>query len=309
MIKTLLGFRDNSPREQGWWNFLKSRFAQGRRGMIGQHHSADRHWQEDLANLCLQLRQLGSDFDKTTFLREFTGSLIAIGRPDERTSRRYRFSSLDSLDLSTIYPALKSHQLPAECGVTSLFYIKLLYSLGYRAYQYSFGFLEKPDDWLVHSVPLVDIDFCGARRLIIQDPYWNLTYCDQEGLPIDFFVLLATIKRRQYEQIAAQMSSVNTSFMIADASVYPRMSDACKAAMTKAFTNHDGSRKAEIPIARNFATLMQSPCHHVENAFVEALRRRGFPEPFLYAYMFRTADVAGDDGRSDIQRRIDAILR
>ena len=55
----------------------------------------------------------------------------------------------------------------------------------------------------------------------------------------------------------------------------------------------DGSRKIEIPITRNYATLMQSPSHHVENAFVEALRQHGFHEPFLYAYRLRAAGLTG----------------
>jgi hypothetical protein len=289
--------------------FLRSRLAWGRGEVGGQSHPAERLWQEEFANLRLRLERLGSDFEKTTFLREYTGSLIAIGRPDDRAVRRFRCGGFGSLDLSKIYPALKSHELPAECGLTSLFYVKLLCSLGYQAYQYSFGFLEKPYERLVHSVGLVEIDFRGARRLIIQDPYWNLSYSDEKGDPIDFLAFLACLKRRQYHQVAAAMSSVTTGLVIDDASVYPALNDACKAAIAGAFTNSDGSRKAEIPIVRNYATLMQSPYHPVETAFVDALRRHGFPEPFLFTYTFRAAAIAGGRGRGELQRRIDAILR
>jgi hypothetical protein len=154
---------------------------------------------------------------------------------------------------------------------------------------------------------LVEINFRGTRRLIIQDPYWNLTYRNREGDPIDFFVFLEAIKRRQYDLIIMEMSSVTTSLVISDPSAYPAMSDACKAAMAMAFTNSDGSRKAEIPIVRNYANLMQSPYHHVEKAFELALHQHGFHEPFLYAYTLRTADIAGDHQRDDLQRKIDAI--
>jgi len=299
---------DNSPRHWALveliWSCLAGRWSE----VEDQRRRPARLWQQEFLNLRLQLDRLNSDFEKTTFLREYTGRLIAIGRPDQGVARRYHFRSFDSLDLSKIYPALKSHELPAECGVTSLFYMKLLSSLGYRAYQYSFGFLEKPYEKLIHSMALVDIEFRGARRLIIQDPYWNLTYHDREGAPIDFFAFLTAIKHRQYEQIATEMSSVGTSVMIADTSLYSGMSDACKAAITDAFTNRDGSRKAEIPIARSYANLMQSSYHHVENAFLEALRQHGLHEPFLYSYTLRVADVAGSRGHGDVQRRIDAIL-
>jgi len=294
-------------KKSRFMEFLKCHLAPGRDEVNGR--DAQRLWHAELANLRRQLERVESDFEKTTLLREYTGSLIAIGRPAERTARRFGSTSFHSLDLTKAYPALKSHALPAECGVTSLFYIKMLGSLGYTAYQYSFGFREKPYKRLVHSVGLVEIDFREVRRLIVQDPYWNLTYCDREGAPIDFFAFLAAIKSRQYEQITVEMSSVATSLVISDTTVYPAMSDACKAIMARAFTNSDGSRKAEIPIARNYTTLMQSPYHHVENMFVQALHEHGFHEPFLYAYTLQTANVAGDRGSRDLQRKISATLR
>jgi len=267
-------------------------------------------WEKEFSRLRLQLEMLSSDFARTTFLREYTGSLIAIGRPDADASSLLSSGSFESLDLAEIYPALKSHAVPAECGITSLFYIKLLRVSGFKAYQYSFGFTEKPYEHFIHSVGLVEIDFTGARRLIIQDPYCSLTYRNLQGDPIDFFEFLTAIKHRQYERIVMDSSSVMTSLVIPDIRAYfPSLSDACKAVMTEAFKSSDGSLKTKIPITRNYATLMQSPYHHVENAFVEALHQHGFDEPFLYAYTLRAANIAGERGRGDLQRRIDAVLR
>jgi hypothetical protein len=269
----------------------------------------DVQWKTELARLGHHLLTLDSDFERTTFLREYTGSLIAIGRPDARAPSLLRTRNLASVELAEIYPLLKSHDLPAECGVTSLFCMKLLRAFGFAAYQYSFGFTEKPFDRFIHSIVLVEIGFRGAKRLILQDPYWNLTYRNEQGSPIDFFAFLAAIRQREYGGILMDPSSVMTSLVITDTSEYfPFLSDACKKVMTEAFKNGDGSTKTKIPIARNYATLMQSPYHHVENAFVNALRLHGFDEPFLYAYTLQAADLVGESERGNLQRRIDAIL-
>jgi hypothetical protein len=267
-------------------------------------------WEAELKSLTQRLLTLDSEFERTTFLREYTGGLIAIGRPDAQALRRLRIKDFASVDLADVYSALKSHDLPAECGVTSLFCMKLLRSFGFLAYQYSFGFTQKPYERFIHSIVLVEVDFEGAKRLIIQDPYWNLTYRDTRGAPIDFFAFLAAIRQREYVRIFMDASSVITSLVITDTSEYfPFLSDACKDVMTEGFRNKDGSTKTSIPILRNYATLMQSPYHHVENAFVEALRQHGIAEPFLYTYTIQAARLVGAPQCAEIQKKIDAILR
>ncbi len=207
-------------------------------------------WAREFERVRLHLANLSSELEKTTFVREYTGSLIAIGRPDAHANREFSSISFESLDLAEIYPALKSHALPAECRVTSLFYLKILRDLGFKGYQYSFGLTEEPYKQFIHSIGLIEIEFQGSRRLIVQDPYWNLTYRDIRGNPMDFFEFLRTIKDRHYEHIAMDASSVMTSLVITDPSVYfPPLSEVCQTVMTRAFAGSDGSRKTEIPIA------------------------------------------------------------
>ena len=65
---------------------------------------------------------------------------------------------------------------------------------------------------IIHSVVLVDINFHGTQRLIIQDPYLNLTYRDPEQAPIDFLdFLLAALNRKEFEHIFMDASCVATS--------------------------------------------------------------------------------------------------
>lgn len=271
---------------------------------------AARHpWEEELSNLKVHLGTLSSDFEKTTFLREYVGTLIDIGRPDDEARSLYP-ADFDSVDLAQLYELFKQHTLPAECGLTSLFYIKLLHAFEFNAYQYSFGFTKKPYDNFIHSVALVDIGSTGRKRVIIQDPYCNLTYRTRDGEPIEFFDFLHAIKGRRYQDIVMDSPALATSFLVSDASVYnPYLDEASKALMAATLALDDGSMAKRIPITRSYANLMQSPAYNFEAAFAQTLHQHGFAEPFLYAYTLRATEMVGSSGCADLQKRIDDALR
>lgn len=269
-----------------------------------------RIWTAEVTRLAGLLDALPSDVEKTTFLRSYAGALIDIGRPDTLTQQRFRSLDFDSFDAAEFYPLFEADHLPANCGITTFFYIKLLHALGFKAYQYSFGFTAPPFERFIHSVVLVDVDVGGTRRLIVQDPYLNVTYVTRDGEAIDFFELLAALKRRQYDHVVMDPSSAATSLLVPDTSLYyPYLSEPCRAAMAGALRRPDGSVRTALPIARDYATLMQSSCGGFERDFVEALRQNGIAEPFIYAYTLRASDLVGSPDHPDLQRQIDAVLR
>src|SRR5208283_2076934 len=208
-----------------------------------------RLWYQELTRLKRQLDAMPSDFEKTTFLRQYVGGLIDIGRPDDRTRHLHQSVNFENFDAAEFYPRFRGHSLPAECGITTFFYIKLLQAFGFKAYQYSFGFTEKPYARFIHSIVLVKIDFQGTQRLIIQDPYLDLTYRNPEGAPIDFFDFLAALKRKDFEHIVMDASSVTTSLQVPEpSSYYPFLSESCRVSMTAALRREDGSLRTRIPI-------------------------------------------------------------
>jgi hypothetical protein len=266
-------------------------------------------WDDELARLQAILKTLPSDLDKTTFLRAYTGELIDIGLPDDQTNQFYQSIDFQSFNLAKFYAMFKQDKVPAACGITSYFYIKLLQAFGFKAYQYSFGFKQAPYQRFIHSVALVDIDYKGARRLIIQDPYLDLTFRNQDQEPIDFFDFLTRLKQRRYNGIVMDPSSVNTSLLVPDPSpYYPRLSQACQNLMAQAFQQDNGTWKTKIPITRNYHTLMQSPCDNFEQAFVTALRENGYPEPFIYAYTIRASEVVGSEDHARVQQQVDTVI-
>ena len=267
-------------------------------------------WYQELTRLKRQLGAAPSDFEKTTFLRQYVGGLIDLGLPDDRTRHMYDSVSFENFNLAEYYLKFRSHSLSAECGVTTFFYIKLLQTFGFKAYQYSFGFTEPSYARFIHSVVLVNIDFRGTQRLIIQDPYLDLTYRDPEGAPIDFFDFLAALKNKEFGRIVMEPSSVETSLQVPNVSLYyPFLSEGCRVQLTAALRRDDGSLRRRIPVIRSYANLMQSPCDNFEAAFVDAMRKHEMPGRFEYSYMLRASNLVGSPDHGEMQERIDATRR
>lgn len=269
-----------------------------------------RLWNRELARLQVAINTSSSDFEKTTLLREYVGALIDIGRPDDRTRKIYQSVNFDSFDPAEFYPLFRRHALAAECGITTFFYIKLLHAFGFKAYQYSFGFTEQPFAEFIHSVALVEIEFHGGKRLIIQDPYLDLTYHTPQGEPIDFFDFLSALKQKHYEQIVMAPSTVMTGLLVPDASLYyPYLTAQCRALLDAKLRGGHGSPRTRIQITRSYPELMQSACGNFEEAFRAAMRVHGLNAPFVYSYTLRASDLVGSADSFEMQRKIDSILR
>jgi hypothetical protein len=153
---------------------------------------------------------------------------------------------------------------------------------------------------------------CGITSYFyikVLQTFVNLTYRNQKGEPLDFFEFLSLIKKKKYELIVMDAASLTSSLLIPDPSVYyTYLDDDCKKLMSQAIQQTNGSLKTKLAITRNYATLMQSPCGNFENGFVDALRKHGHEEPFIYAYALRASEMVGDSDHEEVQRRIDSIL-
>lgn len=279
----------------------------GAEGAAPRAHDAG--WPRQLERLEERLARLSSDIDKVVFLRDFTARLMDVGRPDAATLSRYRAVDFSTFDDAAYYPQFRDDQLPAACGITTFFYLKLLQRFGFRAYQYSFGFTDPPFARFIHSVTLVEVEHDGQRRLVVQDPYLNLTYRTRAGAPMDFDEFLRALQARRYDDIVMDAAPVITSLLVPDLAVYDaQLSPQCRSLMRTVLTRADGTRRTSLPIVRSYATLMQSPCDAFEAGFVAALRQHGFDEPLLFAYTLRAAPVVGSAGASAVQQHIDDLL-
>jgi len=270
----------------------------------------ERAWPLEVERLAARVRALPSDFEKVEWLRRYVGTLLDVGRLEPAVEQRYRSVDFASFDPAAFYPLFKSDTWPADCGITTFFYLKLLHAFGFSAYQYSFGFTAPPYDRFIHSVVLVDVNVEGERRLVVEDPYLNLTFRHPDGRPLDVFELFAALKRRDYGAVVVDAGTLTTALLVPDPAQYlHRLSPACQSELLTALARPDGSLAVRMPIARDIATMLRSPCDPFERLFEQAMRDHGIDEPFLYAYRLRAADMVGSSDHAAVQRRIDEARR
>ncbi|MGZ5247688.1 MAG: hypothetical protein ACXWV5_11605 [Flavitalea sp.] len=267
-------------------------------------------WEIEWARLDSTIQSLGDDFQKTNFLRSYCSELTDLGIIDPESLKWYRSVSYDSFQISEFYPYWKSDSLATDCGMTSYLFVKLAESFGFKAYQYSFGFTDEPYAKFIHSFPLVEIEYSGTRKLIVQDPYLNITFTTDRGEPLDFYKMLSSIKSKKYDSVIMRQHSSLTNLIINDTLTYwSRLDDSCRSLLRNRIQIGEKEFKKTIPIQRNYQTLMQSTCAHFENGFLNAMRQNGYSEPFLYAYTLRVNEMVGSSDRKIIQSKIDSVLR
>ena len=275
-----------------------------------QNNQSKIQWSKEWNKLKDSLQQFDSDFEKTTYLRKFCARLFDVGILDAKTQAFYRNISFDSMKLDLIYSLSQADSIPADCGITSYFYIKLAESFGYKSYQYSFGFTDSPYEYYIHSFPIIIIQYNGRERMIIQDPYLDLTFKDSKGDPIDFYDFLRLLKNKKYTQIYNDEDSSSTNLIITDTLRYlSHLSDSCRLLLRKLLFSANGQIAKKIPFIRSYNKLMRSPCNNFELGFEQALIAHHFYEPFLFAYTLRVNSMTGSSDAKLIQSGIDSLLR
>jgi hypothetical protein len=103
---------------------------------------------------------------------------------------------------------------------------------------------------------------------------------------------------------------LEASLLVPDFALYEgHLTAECREQMLHALRQPDGRLKTRIAVDRSFANLMQSPCDHLEDLFLDALRSHECPEPFLYAYTFPVSALKGSRDHARVEREIDCALR
>ena len=96
-----------------------------------------------------------------------------------------------------MYEVFNKSKQAFDCGVYTVFLVKIYQLFGLESYIYDMG--KEQQDY--HSVVLVWINEGAKRKLIVEDPSYNLTYVDTKNKPMDFFELLRHIKEKNDKRV------------------------------------------------------------------------------------------------------------
>jgi hypothetical protein len=128
-----------------------------------------------------------SDFEKVNKIREWVNEQTIWGTlPDNEINTM--INKKTSLEMYKYY--LSHTEKAYDCGSYSVFLHKIYQLFGYESYIYDMG----KDNQFRHTVVLVWIKDEGKKKLIIEDPSYNITYIDIKTNPLDYFQFIEYLK-------------------------------------------------------------------------------------------------------------------
>lgn len=153
-----------------------------------------------LKNAPSLLNKNSTDFERLNQIRKWVTEQTLWGNRPVDTTLRLSINNSTALQ---IYTFLRSTNKALDCGTYSIFLLKIYQLFGYDGYIYDMG----NDDQFRHVVVLVWINDNGTRKLIVEDPSYNLTYLDSKNSPLDFFELLRLIKENKTNEIVVKSTT------------------------------------------------------------------------------------------------------
>lgn len=184
------------------------------------------------------------------------------------------------------------------CGGAA-YALKELYRLyGFDAYMVDIGNPQV----MTHTVTLVRLQHGGREIVSVQDPTFNLTYLDSDGLPYDYFQLLADLRHHRHEDVLLEEGPAKVRELIVekipDFAGYLHMLVEDLDAIPRL---PDGRYKAGL-------RLTLSGFDAVFSERIGAyLASRGRPPQTIYLYL-DLLGIHGGDLRTDLLRRAGEII-
>lgn len=140
------------------------------------------------------LNKNSSDFEKLNMIREWVNEQTVWSKKPVDNNLRFSVNEKTSLEMYTLF---KSKEVALDCATYTVFLHEIYQLFGYEGYIYDMG----NEHQFRHSVVLVWMNDNGKRKLIVEDPSYNLTYVNKNNAPIDFIELLKLIKGKKTSEI------------------------------------------------------------------------------------------------------------
>ncbi|MBT3580751.1 hypothetical protein HN511_00455 [bacterium] len=148
-----------------------------------------------------------SKMEKIDLLREWVHENILFSSQDKRTSLDSGgFFDFYRKEGPEIIQAFEESLGGVVCGGSAHILKKLYEFYGFQAYTLDNGV----SGVYTHVITLVKVFDKGRDAFYVQDPYYNFSYVDLFGNPLDFFELLEFLNKHKEEKIKVKMGKKNT---------------------------------------------------------------------------------------------------
>lgn len=134
------------------------------------------------------------DYEKVNLLRQWAYEHIDWSSQSVLIENQVDFYKKSAPEIFTYFDGDKGG---VYCGGAAYSLRKLYELYGYKAFTVDMG----KKDVATHVLTLVEINCNGKKILSIQDPTFNLTYTNKEGMPLDYIQLLQMLKLKKDEEI------------------------------------------------------------------------------------------------------------
>ena len=231
-----------------------------------------------------------TDFEKTNILRQWVFDNVPFVYPEDSdwlASNHYNVKSPSNISLTERLHLYLNGLAGSYCAGTATTLAGIYELFGFKSYIINSG--DSLGLWsaATHVVTLVEIIDKGKTTLVVQDAYLNRTFINANNDPLDYFDLIAILKKRQTDLIANQWSKTILK---------PRLILANKRSLqmpTKVFTNG------------NIIILEEFSAPDFDRQTREFLNHQGYPQDIVYLLLF----PFGAHGNKDNYEKAQDVLR
>ncbi len=159
-----------------------------------------------------------SEWDRVGLLRSWVYEVSDIAASEETLLRN--FAAFDSLEFDPLMEILDNNRGGLWCAETADLLAKVLIEYGFYPRKVQFGIRDDVD--VTHAFIVVDVKYKDQNVSTVQDAYFDNTFVDPNGAPLDYFELLRRIKAGRYEDIVVRYGdrSVAKDVLIAKTDSY-----------------------------------------------------------------------------------------
>lgn len=147
-----------------------------------------------------------TDFEIANAIREwaFKNVPVVFYNAELRVEDKEKVSSAYRVPLGKRILMFREGEAGAWCSATATTLSDIFNLFGFESYTIDIGDIYNNEKKATHSLTLVKIRHEGKEILSAQDAYLNYTVIDSTGSPLDYFDILALLKKQEEDQVVFQ---------------------------------------------------------------------------------------------------------